>query len=96
MFKETQFKIKVQRDLDEIDAYHVKTNERALRGIPDIIGCRNGYFFALELKKDATSKIDNLQTYVIRQILKKGGFARVTYPEKWESDLAALIQYTDF
>lgn len=96
MFKETAFKKRVQRDLNEIGAYHVKTNERAVRGVPDIIGCRNGYFFALELKKDASAKIDKLQEYTIRSILKHDGFARVTYPERWEDDLRALTQYTNF
>lgn len=87
--------MRVQKDLDRIGCYHLKTQQRSLRGVPDIIGCRMGAFFALELKKDSKSKVDELQIYTLKKINREGGFARVTYPEVWEEDLQSLIYFTE-
>jgi hypothetical protein len=55
-----------------------------LRGIPDIIGCYNGKFFALELKEPGRLKRGDLvpkndserqQSITIRAIKKAGGIA---------------------
>lgn len=48
---------------------------KTLRGIPDIIGCLNGHFIALELKLDrarADKTREALQKYVLSKIEKAG------------------------
>lgn len=45
-------------------------------GIPDIIACVNGQFFAFEVKTD-TGKTTALQDSTIRKILASGGHAFV-------------------
>ena len=52
-------------------------------GIPDILGCINGKFFALELKSD-NGNPSTLQMYVLAKIQKCGGIASVVYPDDFE------------
>ena len=77
---ETQFK---QRVIDTIrteypDAWFKKISDRFQSGIPDIIGCLNGRFFAIELKVPG-GRVDRLQTYELERIRKAGGRAIVAY-----------------
>ena len=44
-------------------------------GIPDIIGCYHGLFFAFEVKRDATEKPTRLQLYYLDRIRRAGGIA---------------------
>ena len=87
---ETLFKEKVMKYLKFLpNTYYWKNDQRAIRGIPDITGCINGFFFALELKRSKTahrtvSKGDKLQVYTLNRITKCGGFGLITYPEIWE------------
>lgn len=62
----------------------------ALGGIPDFLGCINGQFVALELKKDNTSPPSALQAYILEKIRKAGGMAFVVSPENWEEIYAHL------
>lgn len=88
---ETMFKERVQRDLDSLNCYHVKIQQRALRGIPDILACINGNFVALELKKDSVAHIDKLQYFELSKIQKKGkGLAFIVCPENWEETFKLL------
>lgn len=74
---ETRFKKRVQARLKKIpNCWVVKTQQRSVRGIPDLIICVNGWFVAAELKTYQTQyKLDELQKYRIRQIGDAGGFA---------------------
>ena len=47
-------------------------------GIPDIIACINGHFFAFEVKTDS-GKATKLQESTIRKILAAGGTALVVH-----------------
>ena len=47
-------------------------------GIPDIIDCINGHFFAFEVKTDS-GKTTKLQEATIRKILAAGGTALVVH-----------------
>lgn len=94
---EGKFQKKVMKDLSQIQGiYFFKKEAAALRGISDIIGCLNGLFFALELKKSlaatrrSTGRIV-LQKYHIDLVVKSGGFARLSCPETWENDLKELV-----
>lgn len=69
-----------------------------LRGIPDIIGCINGKFFALEVKKckkDANRNTGRIvmQKYICKKINDIGGFARFVYPENCVEVLNELETY---
>ena len=47
------------------------------RGVPDIVGCWRGRFFALEVKRPQLGRLSKLQAYVIGQIQKAGGLVAV-------------------
>ena len=70
--------------LKKIKAYFFVKEALALLGIPDIIGCHNGKFFAMELKRSKNSHRRKMQAYVIGKIKQAGGFAEFVYPENWE------------
>ena len=55
----------------------------AIRGIPDLLGCVNGFFIAIELKRSTAKKDksrESLQEYVCSKIVDAGGisYERVT------------------
>lgn len=81
---ETLFKEKVFKDLDTLpNCWYEKIQQVTIRGTPDILICANGEFVALELKLDHGSKIDELQAYKIRKIIKANGIALITTPQEW-------------
>ena len=75
----------------------------SVRGIPDIVGCYNGTYFALEVKK-AKSEVYNkygimkdkgrivLQKYNIQKTIECGGFASFIYPENMNEVLEKLFK----
>jgi hypothetical protein len=82
---ETIFKNRIRPHLNALpNSWWVKIQQVALRGIPDFLGCINGQFIALELKKDPKAPIGKMQIYILSQIEKVGGYCRVLYPENWE------------
>ena len=89
---ETKFKEKVVIRLKRVPkCWFFKTQLLALIGIPDIIGCVNGRFFAWELKvgrNTATKK----QKLVLAMIRKAGGIGSVVKPEDLEEALSELIK----
>ena len=54
------------------DAWVYKTSDRWKSGIPDILVCKEGRFFAVELKV-GNNKATRLQLYVLKQIKRAGG-----------------------
>ena len=83
MQPETKFKIRVQKFLKAsgIPLWSFKSQEVAVRGIPDIVGCNSaGQFFCMELKRDEVCKPDPLQEYNLEKIRKLGGIALVLNP----------------
>ena len=90
---ETNFKKKVKRYLDQLaGCWYVKTQFAAIVGIPDILGCYRGRFFAWELKKDRKSDASAIQKRVIQAINNCGGIARVVNPSNLDDMLKELIQ----
>lgn len=86
---ETCFKEKVLADLKMIpDIWVLKTQEVSVRGIPDVLGCINGKFFALELK--VGSKVGMLQQFHLDKIKKCNGIGHVVTPKNWEWILSTL------
>lgn len=53
-----------------------KSSDRYTSGVPDIIGCCQGRFFAMELKTEI-GKVSRIQEWVISEIRRSRGEARV-------------------
>ena len=80
---ETLFKERVLRLLKQVKGVWVlKTQEVSRRGVPDLLICFRGLFYAFELKSDEY-KADKLQEYELNCILKAGGYARVIRPRDY-------------
>lgn len=62
----------------------------AIRGIPDLIICYKGKFFAWELKREK-KEASPLQKYNIANIRKADGQAEVVYPENFEEMKLKLL-----
>lgn len=85
--RESSFAVKVWARLDEIpNAWFVTIQQKSIRGVPDIIGCINGYFVALELKRTKSEAQKNsgrivLQRHIVNKIIESGGAAYFVHPE---------------
>ena len=63
------------------DVWHFKHHGHVMSqaGIPDIIGCTRGEFFAIEVKR-ITGAVTELQEHTLREIIiRGGGFSMVAY-----------------
>lgn len=88
---ETIFKERVLADLKLLpNTYAVKIQQVAILGTPDILACINGWFVALELKRDDKSKPDPRQKYELDKIDSANGVALVAHPLNWPGILASL------
>ncbi len=97
MILESAFKEKVKKRLNAVDGLYFFVKEAlALRGIPDIIGCYQGRFFAWELKRSykesrkRTGRIV-LQRHIIKLIKKAGGIGEIVYPENFDEKFEELM-----
>lgn len=91
---ETSFtRIVLRRLRSEVpNIWVVKTQMVSLVGVPDLIGCVNGRFFAWELKV-GDNKASMLQKHTLKLISKAGGEASVITPENFELALDYLKLY---
>jgi hypothetical protein len=88
---ETTLKEKVLADLRQLPhTYAVKIQQVAIRGTPDILACIQGYFVALELKRDGKQKPDPLQLHELGKIEKAHGITLVVCPQNWPETLKKL------
>lgn len=78
MTPESKVKDKAKRILDSIGAYYFMpaTGGYGRSGVPDIVGCLNGVFFAVECKANG-GRPTALQLREIDRINVAGGFAVV-------------------
>lgn len=91
MTPEGKVKAKVKKTLDMMGAYYFMptTGGYGRSGIPDIIGCLNGLFFAIECKgKGGTTTA--LQNRELAKICVAGGLALVINESNVE-DLETLL-----
>jgi hypothetical protein len=93
---EAKFKKRVVKELKKIaDLYFLVYEAGSVRGIPDIIGCYHGTFFAWELKRDAKESTCKgraaLQAYTLQNIRAAGGIACFVSPENFEDCLEELL-----
>lgn len=92
---ETKLKESVLSALHTLpNTWVTKIQQVAIRGTPDIIGCINGYFVAIELKT-AKGELDPLQEYVLKQISEAGGIGFVVTPNNWRSTFDALRRISE-
>lgn len=70
----------------------LKTQERTIRGIPDLLMCVNGHFVALELKADDDEAADPLQDWNLSKITRSGGIAVTVTPGNWAGIYDLLLQ----
>jgi penicillin-binding protein-related factor A (putative recombinase) len=88
------YKYRVKPLLDKIPrSFWIKTQFLALLGMPDLIGCVNGYFVALELKRSKKvmkSKRFKLQRWTLTKIIAAGGYAFFMAPEN-ENDVMKVL-----
>ena len=73
---EGKVKAKVRRMLDAASVYHFMpaTGGYGRSGVPDLVGCCNGKFFAIECKA-GKGKTTALQDNELRKIKEAGGIA---------------------
>ena len=91
--KESTFQTKLIKTLKYIygdKIWFSKISDRYISGIPDIVGCINGKFFALELK-DNKGEPTELQKYTIGNINKAGGKACVVRTIKEAIEIITTI-----
>lgn len=76
---ESQLRDKVKRYLKTITGlWFWKVSDRYTSGIPDIVGCYKGLFFAIELKIKGNS-VTKIQQYTIDKVKKCEGNAFVCH-----------------
>ena len=76
MTPETYLKNQVIKYLKGVRGlWFYKSSDRFTAGIPDIIGCYRGAFFAIELKDPDNGRLKALQEITIARINKARGFA---------------------
>jgi hypothetical protein len=97
MHPETKFKNKILPRLKKItNSYWFVKEAVSLRGIPDLIGCINGTFVGLELKKSEaearrqTGRIVR-QRHELKTIRAAGGYGEIVYPENFEEIYMELL-----
>ena len=67
--------------------YIVKVISASKAGIPDILGCYEGVFFAIEVKTPQTRKnVSKLQDYNLNQIRVAGGQSLVAWDVEMVED----------
>ena len=94
--KESQFQKKVKSELDTREKlYYFVKEAGSIRGISDIVGCYNGHYFAMELKRSESEARKNtgrivLQRYTLRQVSIAGGFGYIVHPQNLQEVLQDL------
>ncbi len=78
---ETVFRTKVRERLKTIpNAWFESIQQKAISGTPDMLGCVNGFFVALELKATDRDQPTALQAVKLQRIVDANGMALVVHP----------------
>lgn len=94
--KESTYQRKLLKKLRSIpNSYFIVKEAASIRGIPDILGCINGTFVALEVKRSLEeskkySPRNALQNKTLADIVRVKGIAYKVYPENEEEVLLIL------
>lgn len=88
---ETRFKERVLPRLRRIPkSWWVKIQQVGIRGTPDVLGCIDGQFVAIELKQSAKAHVDTLQKHELTKICCSNGWAFIMFPENEEEVFTEL------
>ena len=80
MATEQQIQKKIITYLESQGCYVVKVISASKTGVPDIIGCYHGEFFAIEVKTPGTKgNVSKLQEYNLEKIKECGGQSLVAW-----------------
>jgi hypothetical protein len=92
MTLESKVKKKVVQQLKLLDAYYFYpvTGGYGRSGVPDIVGCYKGKFFAIECKA-GNNKPTPLQALNLEQIMLTGGIALVINEENVDTVYSILL-----
>ena len=92
MTPEAKVKKRVVQQLKLLDAYYFYpvTGGYGRSGVPDIVGCYKGKFFAIECKAGA-NKPTPLQALNLEQIMLTGGIALVINEENVDLVYSTLL-----
>jgi len=75
---EQQIQKKIVNLLEQEGCYVVKVVSATKAGVPDILGCYEGMFFGIEVKKpDTMNNVAKLQEYNLEKIRLAGGNSMV-------------------
>ena len=92
---ETKFKEKVMPLLKALPmSWWEKIQQKSISGTPDILGCINGTFIAIELKSSIDSPITGLQKHKLELIDNAGGVALVVHPDNWNRVYNRLVKFS--
>lgn len=96
--RESAFAKRVWKELDKIpNSWFTTIQQKSLRGLPDIIGCVNGTFVGLELKRNKAEMNKKsgrimLQKYVIGKIIEAGGAGYFVDPDTLPIVMKCLME----
>ena len=92
---EQQIQKKITTFLEKQGCYVVKVISATKAGVPDILGCFNGKFFGIEVKKPTTkTNTSKLQEYNLMKIQEAAGYSCVAWDVEQAEDLLDLIEKT--
>lgn len=82
--REARFKVKVKKQLETLpNSWWLVTNPLFAAGTPDLIGCYQGEFYAIELKVD-NNDATTIQKHVLAKIAEAGGCTYVVNEKGFE------------
>lgn len=75
---EKKVEIKIRKYIQSLGGYSLKTLGGSVPiGTPDLIACINGYFIAIEVKREKGGRVTPIQLRKIQDIKDAGGIAFV-------------------
>lgn len=90
MKPETRLRMKVMPLLKKIPlSWWESIQQKAIVGSPDVLGCINGKFVAIEFKSEK-GILSKLQAKKLEDIEKAGGKAFVVYPDNYLEVISKL------
>lgn len=90
---ETVFRRRVQARLDTVpNSWFESIQQKTIGGTPDIIGCVNGYFVALEIKATTSCNPTPLQFLKLQRIANAGGVGLVVNPGNLDKTMLLLLE----
>lgn len=88
---ESLLKRKIMAELGGVrHSWFERIEQSSINGTPDILGCIDGMFIALEAKTDDNSHPTKLQAFKLRSINDAGGIGLCVRPSNWPEVLNQL------